>query len=149
MLLTLLEYLWDVCALLIFLIYPLLIYKKILVRKKFTLTVLLTLFFYENQWSNTIFYVLVWQFNYWVVRDLKWISEHNAIGLYIGYKLTLFVLSLYDGFFIYLVYLTLFLGLGFLGYKNKERLMEIDYAQLKTNAVSYLLGKLMSNTTAV
>lgn len=147
MLLILLEYLWDVCTLLTFLIYPFMVYKKVVSKKKFAFFLYLCVFFYESQWSNTVFYALVFQFNVWFVYDMKMLSEPNAIGLYIVYRLTQFVVNLYDGYIVYVFYIVLFSGFGYFGYKNKESILEVgskwNLSDIKTKVMSYLLGKLV------
>ena len=125
MLLILLEYLWDVCTLLTFLVYPLLVYKKVLSKKKFLVFLVLCLFFYEHQWSNTVFYALVWQFNYWLVYEMKFMEEHNAIGIYICYRFIQFIVNLYDGYIIYAFYLFIFVTMAYYCFSNKTRLLEM------------------------
>lgn len=151
MLLILLEYLWDVCTLLTFFVYPFLVYKKVVSKKKFAFFLYLCVFFYEPQWSNTVFYALVFQFNVWFVYDMKMLSEPNAIGIYMFYRFTQFLVHLYDGFVIYVFYLVIFCGLSYFGYKNKENLRDIvskwNLSDLKTKAISYLLGRLMTQST--
>lgn len=148
MFLILLEYLWDVFASLTFIIYPLLVYKRFLKRKRLVIFLVLCLIFIERQLSNTVYYALVWQFNHWLVYEMKMIKEPYAIGIYIIYRSTQFIITSYGGYVVYGFYLLGISILIYYGFLHRERLKESmrewNLSDIKNRLVTFLIGKLMS-----
>ena len=84
---------------------------------------------------------------------MKFMEEHNAIGIYICYRFIQFIVNLYDGYIIYAFYLFIFVTMAYYCFSNKTRLLEMTHewklSEIKTRALSFLLGKLMSSNETV
>jgi hypothetical protein len=115
MLWILFEYLWDICACGVFLAYPVLAYKKHVSKKKTLIFYILCLTFYESDWSSVVYYAAVWQLNYWMVYDQKYVTEPYAIAIYCCYKAINFTLVNTGPYIVYTFYMvTLLFGCRYL-----------------------------------